>query len=1044
MASSFTAPPSSLLVPFFIILLQPFSPSAIHRSNETDMLALLAIKDQITHDPLQILTSWNDSAHFCKWGGVICAQIHQRVRILNLSSLGLVGTLSPHISNLTFLTGLNLELNDFHGKIPPEIGSLSRLRHLNLTNNSFSGEIPASLSRCSDLVLIRLGWNKLTGSVPSQLGNLQKVERFHLHYNNFSGKIPQSFGNFSSIRSISFAGNNFHGRIPVSLGKLKTLNFLGLGLNQFSGVIPDEIFNLSSLVTFSVAFNLLEGILPSDLGFRLPNLQVLNVGHNLITGPLPVSLSNASNLVELDATGSMFSGKISIDFRNLPNLWWLILADNPLGGDLEFLNTLTNCRNLKVLDLSNCMFGGTLPYSVANLSTNLLSLRLGGNQISGSITAGIVNLVNLIELQLQKNNFTGRIPAVLGNLSKLQLLDMSENELLGQIPSSLSKLSQLYLLHLDKNHLNGSIPLSFGDFQFLQDLDLSYNNLSGTIPRTLMTVSSLTLSLNLANNQLSGSLPSEVGGLKNLESLDVSENRLSGEIPVSLGSCVTLERLDMAGNSLDGPIPSSFGSLRGLEYLNLSSNNLSGHIPVFFQDLSLKNLNLSFNQFEGQIPGEGIFKNASAFSITGNDKLCGGIPDLRLAMCPKNGKSHYHHKLMIALLCGGVLALVLLVSLIIIHCLRNAVKDPPVSSPEITVFSKVTYASLFKATEGFSSANLIGSGSFGSVYKATLDSGRKVVAVKVFRLHTRAHIKSFVAECRALRNIRHRNLLKIYSVCSGTDHSGNEFKALVYEFMPNGSLERWLHGDLNDESTILSLLQRVSIAIDVASALEYLHHHCERSIVHCDLKPSNVLLDDEMIARVGDFGLSKFVPESISRSATLSSSVGVRGTIGYAPPEYGMGSSYSPDGDVYSFGILLLEMFTGKKPTDNAFEDGMNLHNYVRTALPEGVDEIMDPSIVLCSGNDEVEATGPGYDGAEQSKLDQRRECLISIMRIGVACSVESPKERMDIADVVRELQLIRDILLACSTNHCSSTSGSLRFEGSSSRSAAHNWQNVL
>lgn len=137
--------------------------------------------------------------------------------------------------------------------------------------------------------------------------------------------------------------------------------------------------------------------------------------------------------------------------------------------------------------------------------------------------------------------------------------------------------------------------------------------------------------------------------------------------------------------------------------------------------------------------------------------------------------------------------------------------------------------------------------------------------------------------------------------------------------------------------------------------------------------------------------------------------------------EYGMGSNYSPDGDVYSFGILLLEMFTGKKPTDNAFEDGMNLHNYVQTALPEGVDEIVDPTIVPRSGNDGVE---PECDGIEQTKLDQKRECLLSIMRIGIACSVESPKERIDIADVVRELQLIKDILLACSTNHCSSTSG--------------------
>ncbi|KAK4432293.1 LRR receptor-like serine/threonine-protein kinase EFR [Sesamum alatum] len=1014
MASSFAISPYSLLLLFFIFLFHsPYLTSALlQRSNATDKLALLAIKAEITHDPLQFFASWNDSLHFCGWSGVTCGRLHQRVTSLNLADLSLVGTLSPYVSNLTFLKGINIELNTFHGKIPQEIGGLFRLRHLNLTNNSFSGEIPANISGCSSLVLIKLGWNRLTGSIPSQLGTLPKLERVHLHYNNLSGTIPRSLGNLSSIRTFSFAVNNFQGAIPAVLGQLKNLGFLGLGLNQLTGTIPPEILNLSSLASLSLPYNQLQGTLPDDLGFTLPNLQVLNLGHNLLTGPLPTSLSNSSNLVEFDITGSYFNGKISIDFGGLPNLWWLILASNPLGlgasGDLQFFDSLTKCRNLKVLDLSDCRFGGTLPYSVANLSTNLLTFRLGGNELSGSINVGIENLVNLTELQLQKNKFTGGVPAVLGDLSELRLLDLSENELSGSIPPSLSEPSHLYMLRLNKNNLNGSIPLSFGNFQYLQDLDLSQNNLSGPIPKNLMRLSSLTVSLNLADNELSGSLPSEVGELKNLEYLDVSKNRLSDEIPVSLGSCVSLGRLDMAGNSFQGPIPSSFSSLRGLEYLNLSRNNLSGRVPGFLQRFSFKNLNLSFNQFEGQLPSEGIFSNASAFSVAGNNKLCGGIPELNFAMCPKlneleKRKSHHLElKLMIPLL-SGLLALVLIVSLLIIRRLRKTHTAPLVSSPlEIRLFSQVTYDSLHKATDGFSSANFIGAGGFASVYKGTLESGRKIVAVKVFNVESRGNIKSFLAECRTLRNIRHRNLVRIYTVCSTIDYSGKEFKALVYEFMPNGSLERWLHGNSNEEMSVvgLSLVERVSIAIDVASALDYLHHHCPGTIVHCDLKPSNILLDDQMVAHLGDFGLSKFIPEVLSHPQ--SSSVGIMGTIGYAPPEYGMGSNYSPEGDIYSYGILLLEMFTGKRPIDSGFEDGINLHNFVKTALPERVGEIVDPAIALSGGTGEED------------------DCLISIMRIGVACSVESPKDRMNIANVVKELESIKANLPTFSTNQCS------------------------
>ncbi|XP_074282413.1 putative LRR receptor-like serine/threonine-protein kinase At3g47570 [Silene latifolia] len=193
-----------------------------------------------------------------------------------------------------------------------------------------------------------------------------------------------------------------------------------------------------------------------------------------------------------------------------------------------------------------------------------------------------------------------------------------------------------------------------------------------------------------------------------------------------------------------------------------------------------------------------------------------------------------------------------------------------------TVTMKVSYDMLLKATAGFSLENLLGTGSFGSVFKGILDGN--LVAVKVLNLEHRSASKSFMAECNMFRNVRHRNLVGVITACSSIDFQRNDFKALVYEFMPNGSLDSWLHGV--HENT--SLAQRVDVAIDVAHAVCYLHHGCETPIVHCDLKPSNILLDNDMVAHVGDFGLARFLTQPLHPNQ--SSTIGIKGTIGYAAP----------------------------------------------------------------------------------------------------------------------------------------------------------------
>ncbi|KAH9736441.1 LRR receptor-like serine/threonine-protein kinase EFR [Citrus sinensis] len=1020
-----TSPVIALLFFFLFILLSfLFHFSFSHCANlatETDKQALLAFKSKVA-DPFGALSTWNDSVNFCLWLGVTCSLKHQRVKLLNLSGQNLTGTLSPYIGNLTFLRLINLQQNSFSGMIPHEIGRLFRLRSIIFNRNMLQGEIPVNLTHCSELRILDLVVNKLEGKIPSELGSLFKLKGLGLANNYLTGPIPQSLSNLSFLQQLSLSENSLNGNIPVELGQLKHLNMFQVSVNSLTRSIPIQLFNITSMEYFAVSENQLFGELPPYIGFTLPNIRILLLAGNQFFGNIPHSISNASKLEWLDFANNSLTGSIPEDLGRLRNLTRLNFARNNLGtrkgNDLRFLDSLVNCTYLEVVSLSKNNLRGILPNSIANFSSHLSYLYMSANPISGSIPTGIGNLKNLILIAIEVCLLAGSIPISVGSLPKLQVLSLFGNNISGEIPSSFGNLTFLTELDLHRNSIRGSLPSALGTCHQLQKLDLSDNNLSGAIPSEVIGLSSLSGWLDLSHNHFTGRIPSEVGNLKNIRQLDLSENKLSGEIPSSLASCVGLEYLNLSDNFFRGPIHPGFSSLKGLEELDLSQNNFSGKMPKFLDTFPfLRRLNLSFNNLEGEVPHKGIFKNSSAISVAGNGKLCGGISELKLPPCTssesKKSEKSKGLKFMIPLL-SGLVGLVLVMSLLIINRLRKKrTVTGSESSSRKDLLLNVSYESLLKATGGFSSANLAGVGSFGSVYKGILDPDQTVVAVKVLFLHQRGALKSFMAECEVLRNIRHRNLVKIITACSSFDFEGNDFKALVYEFMHNGSLEIWLHpestsDDLNYSSRILSLLQRLNIAIDMASALEYLHRHCGKPIVHCDLKPSNILLDNDMTAHVGDFGLTRFIPEAIR--SNQSSSIGLKGTVGYAPPEYGMGSRVSTYGDVYSYGILLLETFTGKRPTSDIFAEGLDLHNFVKNALPEQISEVLDPLFV--TGGEEGEGTAE-----EKLKQDQVQESLATILKIGVACSVESPRERMDISDVVNNLQKVKSTLLRCGIN---------------------------
>ncbi|KAB2010692.1 hypothetical protein ES319_D10G258900v1 [Gossypium barbadense] len=925
--------------------------SPVVRGNGTDQHALLQFKTKVTGDPLKIMESWNISIHFCQWHGVTCD-------------------------------------NSFYNQIPQEIGRLRRLETLQLTNNSIRGEIPSNLSACSKLTLVDMRSNQLAGEIPASLGLLSNLKFLNFANNSLKGSIPPLFGNLSSLEVLSLAINALSATIPEALGQLTNFSFFSIYGNAISGNFPMSIFNLSKIRSFDIGANKIQGTLHSDLGITMPSIEFFSVAGNQISGQIPISISNASNLNVLLFNDNRLSGNVP-SLEKLDKLVNLGLGKNHFGhgkeGDLKFLCSLVNATKLKFLYIGTSNFGGELPKCISNFSTTLLNLVIEQNKIMGRIPNGIGNLINLEVLSALENQLSGPIPFEIGRLQKLNIFFAYTNFLSGTITNSIGNLTMLIKLALNENNLQGSIPISLGNCQNLLLLDLSNNNLSGSIPHEVLRLQSLSIWLDLSSNYLTGELPGEVEKLKNLGRFYCSQNRLSGLLPRNLGSCVSLETLSLDDNLFEGPIPSSWSSLRGLVQLDLSENNLSGGIPEFFVTFgALKYLNLSFNDFDGVIPSEGVFKNASATFVEGNNKLCGGIPELHLSRCNSKTSSTTSVKLKIAIIVV-MLGVALVFTCPLVLWFTKKRQQHPRTICEENWLLQLSYQSILRATNGFSTQNLVGAGSFGSVYKGILEESGEVIAVKVL------------------------------SAISGIDRKGNDFKALAYEFMENGSLEDWLYPStsMNEPETMrnLNFIQRVNVAVDVAHALEYLHHRCETPIIHCDLKPSNILLDEEMVGHISDFGLAKILSgDELNYSANESISLGLRGTIGYAPPEYGMGSELSTNGVVYSYGILLLEMLTGKRPTNKRFKEGLSLHNFVKAALPNRVVEIIDPILL----QESVRGGTVAGITLNENNLgnDEYLQCLNSIFKIGLTCSAESPSERMDMSDVVTKLCSIKDKLL--------------------------------
>ncbi|XP_022852094.1 receptor kinase-like protein Xa21 [Olea europaea var. sylvestris] len=789
------------------------------------------------------------------------------------------------------------------------------------------------------------------------------------------GCIPYEIGNSLALQHLFLASNMLTGTIPHSIGRLSNLKQLPIFDNNIQGPIPESIFNLSMLHVLSLAGNNISGNLPSSIANGLPNLERLLLADNQLSGKIPASISNFSKLTKLELGYNSFSGRVPMNLGNLHNLQSLRLGFNHLTKDpsvleLDFLSSLQNCKKLKLIGIGDNPFHGILPKSLGNLSTSIEIFRADHCGIKGIIPNEIGNLSNLIELDIGGNELIGTIPDTLGQLKKLQRLILGVNKLQGSVSVNLCNLVNLYYLDLGNNQLSEQLPKCLGNLTSLRQIYLFSNSLTSTIPSTMWTNKEIQI-LSLTDNLLNGSLAPEIGNLKSMRGLYLSGNRFSGNIPSTIGQLQNLGNLTLSNNLLHGPIPESFDNLISLKILDLSKNKLDGVIPKSMEKLKyLEYFNVSFNELTGEIPNGGPFKNFTSDFFMGNRELC-GASHFKVKPC-KYDTARTSSKTRVLKFIFPSIVVVLILAITLVYLIRrhsrNTLFTAPSTSP-VTV-KWVSYYEVLNATNKFGEENLIGKGSIGSVYMGTFSDGM-IAAIKVFNLDLECANQSFDNECQILCNIRHRNLVKVITSCSNID-----LKALVLEYMPNGNLTKWL----SLSNYFLNLAQRLEIMIDVASALEYLHHGYPSLIVHCDLKPSNVLLDEDMVAHVVDFGIAKLFTEDqrISITKTL-------GTIGYMAPEYGSNGLVSTMADVYSYGIMLMETFTKKKPTDDMFVGEFTMRKWVLESFPKAIAQIVDIDLV----------------NAAEYNIQAKESCFTLIMELALECTTDLPEERPTAKDIL-------------------------------------------
>ena len=1051
---------------FFLVLFLSVMPTflgslALSACNKDDTESLLAFSLNLS-SPSGAL-NWSRSVDCCSWYGIGCEPVagEDRVTRLWLPSEGLKGLISPTITNLTYLTQLNLSRNSFLGSLPSDFfSSLNRLKLLDMSYNRLHGRLPSSVSSTSrDFNAIDLSSNLFEGSIPSLLFKPSvssgSLTSFNVSNNSFFGSIPISDfctdngTGVSSLVVLDFSLNEFDGVISKGVGGCSKLKRFRAGFNNLTGSIPDDIYNVVTLEEISLPVNRFLGSINGVVQLR--NLKILELYSNQLNGTIPGDIGNLSSLEKLLLYINNFTGFIPVSLMQCANLSTLNLRVNSLVGELSAFNFST-LQRLSTLDLGNNYFTGEIPPGLY-LCKSLTAVRLATNRLWGQVSPEILELKALSFLSISNNSLTNITSAlkILKNSKSLTTLVLSKNFMYELMPEEDSLLDpdgfqNLQVLALGGCLLSGRVPTWLSRLKKLQVLDLSVNLIAGPIPGWLGSLPSL-FYLDLNTNLITGEFPKELCGLPALTSgqsekvnrsylelpvfviptnatnlqynqlsnlppaIYLSNNFLSGSIPIEIGQLKFIHTLELSNNSFSGSIPDQISNLSNLEKLNLAKNHLTGEIPASLKGLHfLSYFSVASNELQGPVPSGGQFDTFPSSSFDGNPGLCG--PPAVQRSCSQQPPATQHHgrsnkKLLVGVIIGSCFGASIIVTALLslwilstrrilprgdsdkvdfdtISCNSNLVVAPEVDKDASVVIlfpnntneiKDLSLAEIFKATDNFNQANIIGCGGFGLVYKATLADGTKL-AIKKLSGDLGLMEREFKAEVEALSTAQHENLVSLQGYCV---HDG--CRLLIYSYMENGSLDFWLH-EKPDGPSQLDWPTRLKILQGASCGLAYMHQICDPHIVHRDIKSSNILLDEKFEAHVADFGLSRLILPYQTHVTTE-----LVGTLGYIPPEYGQAWVATLRGDMYSFGVVMLELLTGKRPVE-VFKPRMSreLVGWVQQMRNEGKqDEVFDPLL-----------RGKGFDDE-----------MVQVLDVACMCVNQNPAKRPNIKEVVDLLKYI-------------------------------------